>query len=263
MRWWNCGSIFRSFENILPSVSMGKNENVNPWAAQSIQFELNSGDLSGMASDPFDKASIKPDQSVHEKMSSPSVPGAGTSTPQPRNGQQPEPLTDAYGLRGLLQFHEEAGREPYKRLLIHGAEPVTFLSNYNSREEILSTFGGALANEPLGLHDAFDDAPTEYRFPFGIKLRSPLDLDEYSLDTLFYLFYYAHGTIMQEFAADRLFRRGWRFHKQDQVWLRFMTDNIVTIFDPITWRQVQSEKKFIHPNDLEQRIPRISLPTNL
>jgi len=62
--------------------------------------------------------------------------------------------------------------------------------------------------------------PPEYLMSsvIGDRIR-PINIRQEHTDLLFFIFYTMHGDALQLVAASLLFERGWRFHKQQRIWL--------------------------------------------
>jgi hypothetical protein len=71
-----------------------------------------------------------------------------------------------------------------------------------------------------GPHMQEHAVPDEYRMSrmIGEKL-PPINIRQEHTDLLFFLFYSYLGDALQLVAASLLFERGWRYHKQDCIWL--------------------------------------------
>lgn len=87
----------------------------------------------------------------------------------------------------------------------------------------------------------------------------------YSDETLFYVFYTLTRDILQEAAAQELYNRNWRFHKELRLWLsRDATSetakgvgferSVFVFFDPGIWSYVKKEW-ILYYNQLEERGP--------
>ena len=85
-------------------------------------------------------------------------------------------------------------------------------SLFDWEPELIGLFSGSLLESfPL---------PDEYMTSrvIGQKLQ-PVKLLSCHTDLLFFLFYAFQEDTLQLVSATLLFERGWRYHKQDQVWL--------------------------------------------
>lgn len=64
-----------------------------------------------------------------------------------------------------------------------------------------------------------DIAPYDDKFALNVD-------SKYSLDTLFFIFYYQPNTIQQLLAAKKLKKKSWRFHKKYRTWFQRHSDPI-------------------------------------
>lgn len=62
--------------------------------------------------------------------------------------------------------------------------------------------------------------PNYYPSSLLSSFDNPLFFEKVDQDTLFFIFYYQQGTIMQYFAAKELKRQSWRFHKRYMTWFQ-------------------------------------------
>ncbi|OQR68020.1 CCR4-NOT transcription complex subunit 2-like [Tropilaelaps mercedesae] len=183
------------------------------------------------------------------------------------SNSQPEGITDAYGIQAFLTCLHLAQRNPAIRLMAIGAEPTEFVPNYNSTEQLHKTFGGPMATVTLWPQEIEANVPDEYRVNELMKEIPPLRCEKYCLDTLFFLFYTNGGSVTQLLAAKELNARGWRFHRQQQLWVKpdvkgHLEPGTHLIFDPIQWRQV-TQTCYLSSDELETKVTEISLPTGL
>jgi CCR4-NOT transcription complex subunit 2 len=89
-------------------------------------------------------------------------------------------------------------------------------------------------------------------------------MSQLSDDTLFYMFYAHPKDMLQEMAAQELYNRGWRFHKEQRVWLTIdpkaevLTKGpgyeraVYIIFDYHNWTRTRKEF-FLYYDQLEER----------
>lgn len=71
----------------------------------------------------------------------------------------------------------------------------------------------------------------------------PAYFSKFSLETLFYMFYYMPRDTLQLFAAEELYKRKWKYHSEYSVW--FSTESsdqdktmneLNMYFNPIEWK---------------------------
>jgi len=93
--------------------------------------------------------------------------------------------------------------------------------------------------------------PKEYLMShvIGDRIR-PINIRQEHTDLLFFLFYSMNWDALQLVAASLLFERGWRFHKQDGIWLArwpgvkpeektaLYEKGLYQYFDVVTWKRI-------------------------
>jgi CCR4-NOT transcription complex subunit 2 len=93
----------------------------------------------------------------------------------------------------------------------------------------------------------------------------PAKAQTFGDETLFFMFYSSPRDALQEVAAQELYNRNWRFHKEYRMWLTKETgtvataktstyeQGIFTFFDPERWEKVKKEAR-INYDQLEEKI---------
>lgn len=244
---------------------MGRHENIGSCPIAPLHFELNSGGLSGVECSERNLIEQQQQQQSLHTENIRSHKNLKRSSPRHTSKhEKSEPSNDDYSVKPLLNYEERVANDPARRLLTIGADLSTFIPNYYSSNELLPSFGGAFAEQPLLPHEIEMDVPSEYRVRPQIKLPDVM-VEHLPTDTLFFLFYMNCGTMTQMLAATQLFTRGWRFHRHDQMWLKIQTDNKVYAFDPILWCEVLNTNIIVDSegSQLEQQMPRLSFPMDI
>ncbi|UYV68565.1 CNOT2 [Cordylochernes scorpioides] len=96
--------------------------------------------------------------------------------------------------------------------------------------------------------------PIEYLVNHNIKEKlATVKFNRYGDDLLFFIFYMYSGDILQLAAANELYSREWRYHKDERVWITRLPGMVPTektstyergtyyFFDAINWRKVAKE----------------------
>ena len=66
----------------------------------------------------------------------------------------------------------------------------------------------------------------------------PKYLDRYEEKTLFYIFYFMSRDVIQLLAAVYLYRKGWVYNYQNQIWFKKMRDGDKWVFfNPLEWKK--------------------------
>jgi hypothetical protein len=119
-----------------------------------------------------------------------------------------------YGLMGLLSVIRMIDSDV--NTLALGVDLTNLGLNLNSTDLLYSTFA-----YPSSLDNPMRKDP-DYVLPYCYYMQPPAlkmsHLAKFSLETLFYIFYAMPKDTLQVFAAKELYNRGWRYHKDMQLW---------------------------------------------
>ncbi|RKP00879.1 hypothetical protein CXG81DRAFT_3834, partial [Caulochytrium protostelioides] len=147
-------------------------------------------------------------------------------------------------------------------LLSRGCDLTALGLNLNAPAPLYPELMTPFGNDPsLGAAPSFTTPPF-YRMPRPLPpalSKLPLFSDE----TLFYIFYTLPRERLQEAAAQELYRRAWRFHKELKVWMtpdeqappvkgNGYERGMFICFDPTVWAKVRKEGTLYY-DQLEQR----------
>ncbi|KAI9306203.1 hypothetical protein BJ944DRAFT_160323 [Cunninghamella echinulata] len=168
--------------------------------------------------------------------------------------------TDPYGLLGLLGVIRMT--DPDRSMLALGSDLTTLGLDLNTADSIYSTFISPWSDTqtPQGLHvEPGFYLPPCYRQVQAIPAAHQR-MRTFSDEILFYVFYCMPKDIVQEAAAQELYARNWRYHKELGLWLTKETDEngrpvqafrrtsangvdrgVYVFFDPTTWQKVKRE----------------------
>ncbi|CAG8491372.1 8339_t:CDS:2 [Paraglomus occultum] len=160
-------------------------------------------------------------------------------------------LNDKYGLLGLLDVIRMSNED--LTMLALGNDLATLGLNLDSSDALYATFTSPWSDASLtpGLIEP------EYHLPPCYNVQPPPPAHEkiasFSDETLFYIFYSMPRDILQEYAAQELYNRNWRYHREHRLWLtkELGTEPITKtatyesgtyiFFDPTTWEKVKKE----------------------
>ncbi|KAH9368497.1 hypothetical protein HPB48_018703 [Haemaphysalis longicornis] len=181
-------------------------------------------------------------------------------------------LTDEYGLAALLESVRVAEAHPDRPSLVLGSDLSTLGVDISSPENLYPVFGGPWGETPGRLNDTDCRIPSEYVMDQGTRTRvAAVKMDRYGIDVLFFVFYTSGGDARQIQSAAELYKRGWRFHKDEGVWINLSEGSPVetkwtyergtyAYFDPINWKE--DKKEFLLMYDrLEDEPPSIPAPS--
>ncbi|KAI8927241.1 hypothetical protein BC831DRAFT_390239, partial [Entophlyctis helioformis] len=138
----------------------------------------------------------------------------------------------------------------------------------NSGDPIHTTFLTPFTDAPSLGSDPPYSLPTCYAPLPGVPPMPPsaalAKITSFSDETLFYVFYALPRDVMQEAAAQELYNRSWRFHKELKLWLckdagvaamekmPGSERGVYIFFDPATWTRVKKEW-VLYYDQLEER----------
>ncbi|OBZ89907.1 General negative regulator of transcription subunit 2 [Choanephora cucurbitarum] len=192
------------------------------------------------------------------------APGSSESWIQSRKSTQDEvndgKSTDPYGLLGLLGVIRMT--DPDRSMLALGSDLTTLGLDLNTSDSIYSTFISPWSDTQtlpgLNVEPGYY-LPACYR---NVQATPPAHqrMRTFSDEILFYVFYCMPKDIAQEAAAQELYARNWRYHKELGLWLTKETDEngrpvqsfrrtspnaldrgVYVFFDPTTWQKVKRE----------------------
>ncbi|KAG2206473.1 hypothetical protein INT46_001774 [Mucor plumbeus] len=187
-----------------------------------------------------------------------------TQAGQPRKQDELTPTdgkpTDPYGLLGLLGVIRMT--DPDRSMLALGSDLTTLGLDLNTADSIYSTFISPWSDTQtlpgLNVEPGYY-LPACYR---NVQATPPAHqrMRTFSDEILFYVFYCMPKDIAQEAAAQELYARNWRYHKELGLWLTKETDEngrpvqafrrtspnaldrgVYVFFDPTTWQKVKRE----------------------
>ena len=233
-----------------PSTHQAKGSNATPGPSNIGSGIMSSGNME-FTSNPL-TASLQNDSKTHLYKQPPS------------NNKSDAPfLKDSYGMLGMLDVVRMTNQD--LSMLALGTDLTTLGLNLNGGENIYATFMTPFSDNPTvgaggepvyTLHSASLQSPP----PLG-------KLKDFSDETMFYIFYAMPRDVLQEAAAQELYSRSWRFHKEFKLWLTKDPSNpdpiqkggdfergIYIFFDPATWTRVKLER-ILYFDHLEERVP--------
>ncbi|KAJ3415736.1 hypothetical protein HDV05_004200 [Chytridiales sp. JEL 0842] len=147
-------------------------------------------------------------------------PGANaTSTPAAMaaalSGIQQE---DKFGLLGLIDVIRMT--DPDMNMLALGCDLAGLGLNLNSAEPLYSTFMSVFSSAPTDSNEPIFHSPPCYTLP---KPNQPppavSKMSSLTDESLFYAFYAMPREQVAEAAAQELYQRSWRYHKEMKLWL--------------------------------------------
>ncbi|KAJ3175772.1 hypothetical protein HDU87_005766 [Geranomyces variabilis] len=188
-------------------------------------------------------------------------PLSGGPTPIPPAG-----ISDKYGLYGLIDMIRLT--DPDANMIHLGCDLTSLGLDLATNDPLYATF-----MSPFSDHPTLGGEP-QFALPGCYNLLQPppppiSKVSTFSDETLFYVFYAQPRDSLQEAAAQELFNRSWRFHKELKLWesrdrspitaaAEQMTKGIgferrvFVFFDPGAWARVRKEW-VVYYDQLEER----------
>jgi len=118
-----------------------------------------------------------------------------------------------YGLLGLLDVIRMT--DPDVNTLALGSDLTSLGLNLNSPECLHATFASPWSDRPTKCRPSFSLPKCYHMKSLGVNFSH---IKKFQLETLFYIFYGMPRDALQGYAADELYQRNWRFHKDSKLW---------------------------------------------
>jgi CCR4-NOT transcription complex subunit 2 len=180
---------------------------------------------------------------------------SNTSTIPNTNGLPSSTITDQYGLVGLLQMIQQAEKNPDTSTLLN-YDLTTLGLSMESQNDLYPSFLSPFSDSQARPYEIDYQVPFEYQM--GMQIREklpPLNFNTLNEDTLFFLFYLFGNDHVQLLSAAELYRRDWRYHKDERLWLtrikNIMPDHkyetyetgVYCVFDVQLWRKTHKSMR--------------------
>ncbi|UJR27435.1 hypothetical protein I4U23_008724 [Adineta vaga] len=171
------------------------------------------------------------------------------------NGLPSSTITDQYGLVGLLQIIQQTEKNPDTSTLLN-CDLTTLGLSMESQNDLYPSFLSPFSDSQARPYEIDYQVPFEYQM--GMQIREklpPLNFNTLNEDTLFFLFYLFGNDHVQLLAAAELYRRDWRYHKEERIWLtrikNIMPDQkyeayetgVYCVFDVQLWRKTHKSMR--------------------
>ncbi|CAF1023976.1 unnamed protein product [Adineta steineri] len=165
------------------------------------------------------------------------------------NGLPSTTITDQYGLVGLLQMIQHAEKNPDSSMLLN-FDLTTLGLSMESPNDLHPSFVSPFSDNQGRAYEIDYQVPVEYQMGMQIREKLPqVNFSTLNEDTLFFLFYLFGNDYVQLSAATELYKRDWRYHKEERIWLtrikNIMPDQkydtyeigVYCVFDVQLWRK--------------------------
>ncbi|KAI0763528.1 hypothetical protein BD413DRAFT_616192 [Trametes elegans] len=260
------------------SAAVWSSPNINPGAQQAGNFP--NGQQNHVQNAQAQTPAQQPQQGQQHLNAPPGVPAPAFSSQQPTpaqqtpyvaNGNVAVPQTpaqqvlmspaDRWGLLGLLALIKSA--DPDQSLLAIGTDLGTMGLDMQNPGSLYSTF-----ITPWADSSAAHTVEPDFHLPACYNVQppppGPNKVAAFSDETLFFMFYASPRDALQEIAAQELYNRNWRYHKELRLWLTKETgtqpsqkvpggeQGTYSYWDPDLWEKARKEMT-VHYADLEEK----------
>lgn len=197
-------------------------------------------------------------------------PQPGTAAPVPQTPAQQILVSpaDRWGLLGLLAMIKTS--DPDIGLLTVGTDLGTMGLDMNNQGNLYSTF-----ITPWSDSSAAHSVEPDFHLPPCYNVQppppGPSKAASFSDETLFFMFYSSPRDALQEIAAQELYNRNWRFHKEIRRWLTKESGTspsqkaatyergTYTFFDPDNWEKTKKDATILY-DQLEEKVLQTAMP---
>lgn len=172
---------------------------------------------------------------------------------------------DRWGLMGLLALIKAT--DPDVNLLSYGQDLGTMGMDMNAQGHISGSF-----ITPWSDSSAAHTVEPDFHLPPCYNIHAappgPSKAAAFSDETLFFMFYSSPRDQLQEIAAQELYNRAWRFHKEARLWIIKESGaspsqkipggevGVYQYFDPDNWERQRKQMQVLY-SDLEERTPNV------
>ncbi|TBU45583.1 hypothetical protein BD309DRAFT_707942 [Dichomitus squalens] len=190
-------------------------------------------------------------------------PAHASAVPQTPAQQVLMSPADRWGLLGLLALIKSA--DPDQSLLAIGTDLGTMGLDMQNPGSLYSTF-----ITPWADSSAAHTVEPDFHLPACYNVQppppGPNKAAAFSDETLFFMFYSSPRDALQEIAAQELFNRNWRYHKDLRLWITKESgtqpsqkvpggeQGRYSFWDPEMWEKSQKEMTVLY-SDLEEKHP--------
>ena len=264
--WAPPGSIFgANAGGAGPNQLNGLQRSSSPSSARSpLSSVRNAAGNLGASSPLTENASVRGDAIQNAAGPNSGLVPTGTMAQTPAQQILTSPA-DRFGLLGLLSLIKSA--DPDLSMLSMGVDLQTFGLNLNSSDPLHPSFVTPWSDNNML---ASSRVEPEFTLPSCYNVQPPppaqSKIASFSDETLFFIFYSTPRDVLQEVAAQELYARNWRYHKELHVWLTKEQNTEPTqktptyergtyvFFDPSLWEKVSKNFHLMYEM-LEEKVP--------
>lgn len=161
-------------------------------------------------------------------------------------------VTGQFGMFGLLCFLKYAEKNPNLASVTFGTDLTALGLNLTASEKLYPSFAGPWSERTLSVHEIDHPVPPEYLISSSIRDKLQVALKRHHEDTIFFLFYLYPNDLLQLAAANEIYSRDWRYHKELRAWLTRAPGTRVEktgtcergtyfVFNHIQWKRMTKE----------------------
>ncbi|GJE97656.1 NOT2 family protein [Phanerochaete sordida] len=206
------------------------------------------------------------DTPIHPSQSSVQV--SGTAVPQTPAQQVLMSPADRWGLLGLLAMIKSADLDI--NLLSVGTDLGTMGLDMQAPGSLYSTFITPWADSSAA-HTVEPDFHLPACYNVAPPPPGPAKAAAFSDETLFFMFYASPRDALQEIAAQELWNRNWRYHKELRLWITKETgtpssakipggeQGTYSYWDPDNWEKARKDMTVLY-SDLEEKSTPVFAP---
>jgi len=171
-----------------------------------------------------------------------------------------DPL-NGFGMLGVLKIISKTS--PDVNALALGYDLSSLGLSLNSPDYLYTNFCCPWRDEPASVQPEFRLPQCYFMTPPHLRFQM---FQRFELPTLFYIFYSMPRDVLQLAAAQELYNRGWRYHKEHKLWLMRAPGTQPTVksrpyergdyivWDPVQWRQETRTDFVLVYDQLEDRL---------
>ena len=156
--------------------------------------------------------------------------------------RQPSMKSSSTGYTGQSQKEKAYTLQNFFKNLQNKTEPITFGNYYVNFNEMFKNESDYKDYLKTRVSLFNDDLVEKKKFLSKIdSFLKPIYFTKFSDETLFYIFYYMTRDILQLYAAEQLYKNGWKYHINSQIWFKPNKDeakgeNFYHYFNPLDWK---------------------------
>eukprot|EP01065_Artemidia_motanka_P031032 TRINITY_DN3722_c0_g1_i1.p2 TRINITY_DN3722_c0_g1~~TRINITY_DN3722_c0_g1_i1.p2 ORF type:complete len:306 (+),score=78.49 TRINITY_DN3722_c0_g1_i1:124-1041(+) len=186
--------------------------------------------------------------------------GEPSARPSTEQLQKNDPLC-GYGMLGVLKIISRSS--PDLNALALGYDLTSLGLSLNSPDYLYTNFCCPWRDEPTAVQPEFKLPQCYFMTPPHLRFQM---FQRFEKPTLFYIFYSMPRDVLQLAAAQELYNRGWRYHKEHKLWLirapvsqptmrsRLYERGNFVVWNPVLWKEETKTDFVLVYDQLEDRL---------